>query len=60
MNVVGQVFLTNGFNKLCNNIAVIYLKVGDEFMSETNFQTTLKGGLHLLPYIFRRPELMGA
>ena len=37
----------------------IYLKVGDESMSEIRFGTTSKGGLTHLSYIFRKSGLLG-
>ena len=33
-------FLINGFNKACNNIAASYLKVGNESMGSIRFHTT--------------------
>ena len=51
--------LINGFNVACNNISASFLKVGDEFMSEIRFQTTAKGNLPHLSYIFRKAEPLG-
>ena len=45
-----------GFNKAFSNIAVSYLKVGDDSMSVIQFITTSKGNLPHLYYIFRKPE----
>ena len=51
--------LIDGFNAACNNIAEIFLKVGDESMSAIRFRTTAKGNLPHLSYIFRKPEPPG-
>ena len=51
--------LINGFNTACNNIADIFLKVGDESMSAIRFRTTAKGNLPHLSYIFRKTEPLG-
>ena len=42
-----------------NNIATIYLKVGNESTSKNNFWTTSKGNLPYLSYIFRKLEPLG-
>ena len=47
--------LIDGFNGACNNIAAIYLKVGDDSMSAIRFWTTVKGKLSHLSYIFCKP-----
>ena len=52
-------FFIDGFNESCNNIAYIYLKVGDESTSAIRFQTTEKGDLSHLSYILRNPEPHG-
>ena len=51
--------LIYGFNESCKNIAVIYLKIGDDSMVVIRFQTTYKGNLPHLSYIFRNPEPLG-
>ena len=51
--------LIDGFNKLYNNIAASYIKVGNESMSAINFRNTEKGGGSYLSYIFHKPEPMG-
>ena len=48
-----------GFNEACKSISVSYLKVGDESMSVMRFQTTEKGNLSHLSYIFRKTEPLG-
>ena len=48
--------LFDGFNTTCKNIAVSFLKVGDESMSAIRFRTTAKGNLPHLSYILRKPE----
>ena len=52
-------FLIDGFTEVCSNIAVSYLKVGDESMSAMRFCTTSKGDLPHLSYIFRKTEPLG-
>ena len=44
--------LIDGFNKLYNNIAASYIKVGNESMSAINFRTTANGGGFLLVLYF--------
>ena len=44
------------FNKVCNNIAASYLKVGGDSMSAIRFWVMDKGNLPHFPYIFRKPE----
>ena len=51
--------LIDGFNVACKNISASYLKVGDEPMSEICFQTTAKGNLTHLSYIFRKTGPLG-
>ena len=51
--------LIDGFNKSFNNIAAIYIKVGEESTSMIRFWTTPKGNLTHLSYIFRKPESLG-
>ena len=51
--------LFGGFNTACKNIAVSFLKVGDESVIEIRFRTTAKGNLPHLSYIFRKPEPLG-
>ena len=53
-------FLIDGFNDACKNIAAIYLKVGDESMSEIRFWTTAKGNLPHFTYILRKPDPLWA
>ena len=48
--------LIDVFNEACNNIAAIYLMVGNESMGAIRFWTTSKGGLSHFSYIFRKPE----
>ena len=50
--------MIDGFNEAGVNIAPIYLKVGDEYMSAIRFFTTSKGGLPHLSYIFYNPGLL--
>ena len=52
--------LIDGFNTTCKNISASSLKVGDASMNEIRFQTTKKGNLLHLSYIFGKPEPMGA
>ena len=52
-------FLIDGFNKACSNIASSYLKVGDESMSAMRSRTMPKGDLPHFSYIFRKPEPFG-
>ena len=52
-------FLIDGFNTACKNIYASFLKVGDESISAIRFQTTEKGNLPHLYYIFRKPEPLG-
>ena len=52
--------LINGINEACKNIPSIYLKVGDDSMNAILFQTTEKGNLPHLSYIYRKPEPLGA
>ena len=47
------------FNEVCKNIAVSYLKVGDESMSAIRFRTKAKGNLPHLSYIFCKPKQLG-
>ena len=47
------------FNVACNNISDSSLKVGDESISAISFQTTAKGNLPHLLYIFRNTEPLG-
>ena len=42
-----------------NNISASFLKVGDESMSVIRFQTTAKGDLPHLSYIFLKTEPLG-
>ena len=51
--------LIDGFNVACNNISDSSLKVGDESISAISFQTTAKGNLPHLFYIFRNTEPLG-
>ena len=51
--------LIYGFNGVCKNIAVSYLKVGGESMSAICSQTTAKGNLPHLSYIFHKPKHIG-
>ena len=51
--------MTDGFNAAYKNIAAIFLKVGDESMSENRFRTTDQGNLPHLSYIFRKPDPLG-
>ena len=51
--------LIDRFNKACSNIASIYLKARDEYMSAIRFHTPSKGNLSQLPYIFRKPKPFG-
>ena len=44
-------FSIDEYNEACNDISAIYLKVGDESMSEISFRTTPKGDLTNLSYI---------
>ena len=44
------------FNEACSNIASIYLKVGDEFKSETRFCTMSRVNLSHLSCIFLKME----
>ena len=48
----------DGFNDACKKIAASYLKVGDESMSDSHFQTTAKGDSHQLSHILRMSEPM--
>ena len=45
-----------GFNTACKNIAASFLNVGDDSMSAIRFQTTAKGNLPHLSYIFRNMD----
>ena len=49
-------FLINGLNWACNNIAASYKKVEDEFMSAIRFHMTSKGDLPILYYFSRKME----
>ena len=51
--------LTNSFNKLHNSIADSYMKVGYESMSAIPIQTSVKGDLPYLSYIFRKTYPLG-
>ena len=51
--------LFDGFNVACQNIAAIFLKVGDESMSAVLFRTTAKGNLTHLSYILCKTEPLG-
>ena len=53
-------FVNQWLNAACNNIAASFLKVGDESMSTIRFWTTAKGNLLHLPYIFLKPDPLGA
>ena len=48
--------LIDGFDKLRNNIATSYMKVGDESTSSIIFRATEKGYLPHLSYIFYKPD----
>ena len=52
--------LVSRFNKSCNIIVSIYLKVGDLSTSAISFCTTSKGNLPHFSYIFCKPELLGS
>ena len=51
--------LINVFNMACKNIAASFLKVGEESTSVISFQTTAKGNLPHLSYIFRNMDSLG-
>ena len=51
--------LIYGLNDSCKNISDSYLKAWEESMSANRFQTTAKGNLTHLSYIFRKPETLG-
>ena len=51
--------LIDGFNAACDNIAAIFLKVGNESMSAIRFWITSKGNLPHLSYIYRKSEPLG-
>ena len=48
-----------GFNEACSNIAVSYIKAGDDSMSAIRFHIRSKGDLPKLSYIFHKPEPLG-
>ena len=52
-------FLIYGSIEVCNNIAAICLKVGNESMSAIHFWATAKGNLPHLSYIFCKPDPPG-
>ena len=52
-------FLINGLNESVKHIAASYLNVGDDSMSVVCFQTTAKGDLPHVSYIFLNPEPLG-
>ena len=54
-----EMFLIDGFNKTCNNIAATYLKVGNESMSKIRFRKMAKRNLPHLSFIFHNPESLG-
>ena len=51
--------LIYGFNEACNNIAISYLKVGDESTSAIRFWITVKGDLRHLSYILFNLQTLG-
>ena len=51
--------LSDVLNKVCKNIADIYLKVDDDSMSAICFRTTTKRNLPDLSYIICKPEPLG-
>ena len=51
--------LINVSNESCNNISDSYLRVGNDSMIEIIFQTTSKGDLPNLYYIFHKIERLG-
>ena len=57
--MVEGIFLIDGFNAACKNIAASFLKVEDESMSAIRFRTTTKGNLPHLSDILRNPEPLG-
>ena len=52
-------FLIDGFDKLCNNIADSYLKVGNKSVGAIHFWNIPKGNLPHLPYTLLNPEPLG-
>ena len=52
--------IIDGFNVPFKNISVSFLKMGDESKSAIRFQTTAKGNLLHLSYIFQKTEPLGA
>ena len=51
--------LIDGFNAACDNIAAIFLKVGNESMSAIIFGRKEKGNLPHLSYIYRKSDSLG-
>ena len=49
----------DGFNEAFKNIAAIYLRVGDDYMSAIRFRRTKTGNLPHLSYIFCNTDTLG-